>query len=320
MRNAAVRPGKFSFVRAKITRRTMGGVKILFILALYVAAGASAQSSEAIRLIVRGDDFGYTHASNVAMVQAFEKGVMTSASVLTPGPWFGETARILRAHPEWSVGVHLTITSEWNTLRWPPVSPAGAVPSLTAPDGFLWAFGYRSPRPADWRADAAPWAERAPDPGDVEREFRAQIERALRLGVRLDYIDCHMGMACREDLIAITRRLAKEYCLGISSVGMFGEQRFSAKGETNTPEGFTRALVERLDKLAPGLYLYVDHPANDTPELRAVDTNDGEMWGDIRSSVLAAWTDARVRKAIRDRGIELTPMRELFDRSSCAPR
>jgi predicted glycoside hydrolase/deacetylase ChbG (UPF0249 family) len=271
-------------------------------------------------VIVRGDDFGYTHASNMAMAPAFEQGIMTSASVLVPGPWFAETARMLREHPEWSAGVHLTITSEWNTLRWPPVSPAGAVPSLVAPDGFLWAFGYRAPKPADWLADAAPWAERAPDPHDVEREFRAQIDRALELGVRLDYIDCHMGMACREELLPITRKLAKEYCLGISSVGMFGEQRFSAKGETSTPAAFTKALVDRLGALEPGLYLYVDHPAVDTPELRAVDTNNGERWAAIRSSVLAAWTAREVRAVVERRNIELVSMRDLFDRSTCAPR
>ena len=113
----------------------------------------------------------------------------------------------------------------------------------------------------------------------AEREFRAQIDRALALGVRIDYVDCHMGMACREDLIPVTRKLAKEYCLGVSSVGMFGEQRLSAKGATNTPAAFTTALVTELEGLTPGLFLYVDHPAVDTPELRAVDTESGERWG-----------------------------------------
>lgn len=295
-------------------------MRLFFLIALLAGPDVSAQTSDAIRLIVRGDDFGYTHASNAAMVQAFEKGVMTSASVLTPGPWFAETARILREHPEWSVGVHLTITSEWNTLRWPPVSPAAAVPSLVAPDGFLWAFGYRAPKPSDWPADGAPWAAHAPDPREAEIEFRAQIERALAAGVRLDYVDCHMGMACREDLLPVTRKLAKEYCLGVSSIGMFGEKRFSPKAEENTPKAFKAALLAELQKLEPGTYLYVDHPAIDTPELRAVDTRDGERWGDIRSSVLAAWTAPEVRAAIQARHIELVSIGDLFDRSACAAR
>jgi predicted glycoside hydrolase/deacetylase ChbG (UPF0249 family) len=293
---------------------------LLAVLAASATVAGPAHAADAIRLIVRGDDFGYTHASNQALEPAFQRGIMRSASVLTPGPWFAETARILRTHPELSVGVHLTITSEWNTLRWPPVSPAAAVPSLVAPDGFLWAFGYRSPKPKDWPADGAPWAEHAPDPKDAEREFRAQIERALHAGVKVDYVDCHMGMACREDLLPITRKLAKEYCLGISSIGMFGEERFGVRPEANTPAAMKTALLAELKKLKPGLYLYVDHPAADTPEVRAVDTNDGERWGDIRSSVLAAWTDPEVRAFIEKNDVELVPMRTLFDRAACAPR
>jgi hypothetical protein len=129
-----------------------------------------------------------------------------------------------------------------------------------------------------------------------------------------------MGMACREDLLPVTRKLAKEYCLGISSVGMFGEKRFSAKADANTPAAFTAALLAELEKLTPGLYLYVDHPAVDTPELRAVDSNDGRRWADIRSSVLAAWTDPSVQSLVKARNIELVPMRDLFDRTACAPR
>ena len=103
-------------------------VRPALILMLLVAAGLPAQEeSQKVRLWVRGDDFGYTHASNLALEKGFADGVMQSASVLVPGPWFNETAQILRRHPEWSVGVHLTITSEWNTLRWPPVSPAAEV-------------------------------------------------------------------------------------------------------------------------------------------------------------------------------------------------
>ncbi|MBI1353064.1 MAG: ChbG/HpnK family deacetylase [Acidobacteria bacterium] len=278
------------------------------------------QAAEPIRLIVRGDDFGYTHASNMALEKAFEDGVMQSASLLTPGPWFSETARIIRGHPEWSVGVHLTITSEWNTLRWRPVSPISAVPSLVAPDGYLYGFGYRAPRPADWKADGAPWAEHAPNPVEAEHEFRAQIERALGLGLQLDYVDCHMAMACREDLLPITQKLAQQYCLGISGGGMFGEKRFSPKYPDTTRAGIKKALLTALRELEPGLYLYVGHPAEDAPELRAVDTNDGVWWAERRSSVLAAWTDPEVRAEIERKGIELVSIGSLFDKQACAPR
>ena len=104
------------------------------VLLILLCSAASAQDGK-IRLWLRGDDFGYTHASNVAMQKAFEEGFMSSASLLVPGPWFAETAAMAKANPGWNVGVHLTITSEWNVLRWRPVSPISAVPSLVAPDG-----------------------------------------------------------------------------------------------------------------------------------------------------------------------------------------
>ncbi len=304
-----------------VCEKITGGVisswmKIAF--ALLLLAATSAGGAEPVRLIVRGDDFGYSHASNMALAPAFE-GIMTSASLLAPGPWFRETARIVQQHQEWSVGIHLTLTSEWNVLRWRPVSPISAVPSLVAPDGYLWGFGYDRPLPPDRRVDDSPWATHKPDLAEVEREFRAQIDKALTAGLELDYMDCHMGLACRDEILPITRRLAKEYCLGISSAGFFGEQRLSPDYPDLSPSGVKRGLLEALRALTPGLHLYVGHPAADTPELRAVDSGDGERWALRRSSVLAAWTDPEVKAAIEELGIELVSIDELFDKGSCTP-
>ncbi len=81
-----------------------------------MAAPTWAQDDK-IRLWLRGDDFGYTHASNVAMEMAFNKGIMTSASLLIPGPWASESAAMAVANLNWSIGIHLTITSERNVPR-----------------------------------------------------------------------------------------------------------------------------------------------------------------------------------------------------------
>lgn len=293
------------------------GISVL--LAVVSAAGrASAQQGVgAIRLIVRGDDFGYTHASNLAMEQAFAAGFMTSASLLVPAPWFAEAAAVAKHRPEWSLGVHLAVTSEWNRLRWGPL--ATAVPSLVAPDGRFWGSGYGRPPPSDWPADSAPWARHLPDPEEVEAEFRAQIRHALRAGLRLDYIDCHMGLACRDELLPITERLAQEYCLTISSVRLHGERRFAPKyPDDNDDEGVKTALLDALAALEPGLHLYVGHPAVRSPELRAVDSERGEYWYRRRGAVLKAWTDPEVLDLVKGRGIELVPMRD-FAPSDCSP-
>jgi predicted glycoside hydrolase/deacetylase ChbG (UPF0249 family) len=140
------------------------------------------------------------------MEKAFNEGLMTSANLLIPGPWASESAAMAVANPDWSVGIHLTITSEWNVLRWRPVSPIIEVPSLVALDGYLWGNGYR-PGPADTDLTSLR-ATHLPDPDEVKREFRSQIERAKALGLNVEYLDCHMGMACREELLPITRKLA----------------------------------------------------------------------------------------------------------------
>lgn len=269
---------------------------------------------------MRGDDFGYLHASNEAMLLAFEDGVMTSASLLVPAPWFAEAAALAVEHPDWSLGVHLTLTSEWNRLRWGPVAAAAAVPSLLAPDGRFWGGGYGRPRPPDLPPASAPWAGHAPDPVEAELEFRAQIEQALLAGVRLDYVDCHMGVACREELLPITKRLAEEYCLAVSSAGVYGERRVAPDypADANEP-GVLRALLDTLAALEPGLHLYVGHPVVPSPELLAVDSVRGEYWHRRRGAVLKAWTAPEVRAVIERRGIELVPMRE-FVPTDCAGR
>ena len=187
-----------------------------------------------------------------------------------------------------------------------------------APDGRFWGSGYGRPPPAGWPADGAPWARHAPGPEEVEAEFRAQIRHALRAGLRLDYVDCHMGLACREELLPVTKRLAAEFCLTISSGRLHGERRFAPKyPEDNDDEGVKRALLEALAALGPGLHLYVGHPAVRSPELLAVGTARGDYWYRRRGAVLKAWTDPEVLGLVERRGIELVPMRE-FAPSDCS--
>jgi hypothetical protein len=295
-------------------------MRAILLVSIFCAATAGLDAQDGkIRLWLRGDDFGYTHASNMAMETAFEEGFMSSAGLLVPGPWFSESASMALAHPDWNVGVHLTISSEWNVLRWRPVSPISEVPSLVASDGYLYTSGYRAssatPRPDDLRAF------HEPNLVEVEKEFRAQVERAKAAGLNIQYVDCHMGMACREEILPITRKIAAENCIPIAGSQSFpGMRNISLAWDQRTPAEGRRLLEAELRKLTPGLWMYVAHPAVDTPELRAVDTDSGERWAHQRSSVLALWTDPDVRKLIDELGIELVGPRDLFDYEACRPR
>lgn len=273
---------------------------------------------ERIQLIVRGDDFGTTHASNMALQEAFADGIMTSASLLVPGPWFRETAALVRDHPEWRVGVHLTITSEFNRLRWAPVLPAPEVATLVAPDGAMYGGGYFADDPGLTNAHRAHWASAPPDPLEVERELRAQIRLAQEQGIRVDYVDCHMGMACRE-LLPVVQRIAEELCLPIPEQGLLGERDVNLEDAAYTEGEGKDALRAMLESLTPGLWRYIGHPAHDTPELRAVDSEWGPRLAAQRATTHRVWRDPDIRKVIARRGIELVSVADVWDYEACAP-
>src|SRR5687767_15880420 len=104
-------------------------------VALFIAAIALQQPVPTeIRLIVKGDDMGAAHGINVGTIDAFKQGVLSTTNVIVPGPWFLEAARLLKENPGLDAGVHLTLTSEWDSVKWRPLTQ---VPSLVDEDGYL---------------------------------------------------------------------------------------------------------------------------------------------------------------------------------------
>lgn len=277
-----------------------------------------------IRLFVRGDDFGYTHSSNLAMKQAFDAGIMKSASVMAVGPWIAETAALIRSHPEWAVGLHLTITSEWEQLRWGPVLDGKQVPTLIAPDGYFFKNYWTRDKDVALQGmesslrtrieplltDAMPSAEH------VEAELRAQVKLAQKQGIRIDYLDCHMGAACLKPLLPIMLSLSRELCVPIPEEGLMGEQAVGFRIDEN-PAITIKNFRELLLSLKPGLYRVVIHPAEDSPELRAVSLVWGESEAKKRHAALQAVKSEEIKKVIAERDIEIVSVRDLWDYSGC---
>jgi predicted glycoside hydrolase/deacetylase ChbG (UPF0249 family) len=184
-------------------------------------------------LIIHADDLGMAHSVNRATFEALERGWVTSASILVPCPWFPEVARFARAHPEADLGIHLALNSEWTTLRWGPVSPVDEVPSLLDPDGYLPLLETTVAQKAR--------------PAEVERELRAQIERARAAGIRFSHFDSHMGaLYGTAGLLDVYRRLAREYGVPLR----WAREQQAPAGARVPPE---EALLDRVVAVNPGV-------------------------------------------------------------------
>jgi predicted glycoside hydrolase/deacetylase ChbG (UPF0249 family) len=162
--------------------------------------------ADAKLVILHADDLAVAHSVDQASFAALDQKAVSSASVMIPCPWLAEVVAYAKAHPEADLGLHMTLTSEWNTYRWGPVAPRNLVPSLLAPDGGF----YSSTESIATRAN----------PEDAEREIRAQIELAMKLGMHPTHLDMHMGaLAATAELYAMFARVAREYKLPFSLFG-----------------------------------------------------------------------------------------------------
>lgn len=264
-----------------------------------VACGPSLEkTAEPVELIVRGDDMGMTHTCNLAIQKNFKEGILTCASVIVPSPWFEEAARMCGEHPEWCIGVHLTLNSEWSGYRWKPVVPYDEVASLVDEDGYFY--------PTTEAFLAA-----SPELKDVEKELRAQMELALKRGIDVQYIDTHMDTArSTPELREIVLNICQDYDLPLSRESQ--EQQMSIYNIPYNEKG--KALAEQLKQLESGLWLLVVHPGLDTPEERALVDISPEGLPDValnRAAVTAALTSKSIKRIIEKRGIQLTDYRKL---------
>lgn len=275
---------------------------LIYLFTFFVMQSAFAQAPP--RLIVRGDDMGYAHGGNVALMQTYREGIMTSLEIIVPSPWFPEAVEMLKEVPDLDVGIHLALTSEWDNVKWRPVSDA---PSLRDADGYFYPMIYpnsnypgRALTENDWKLV------------DIEREFRAQIELALKHIPRLSHISGHMGcVGINDDVKALTKRLAREYGIDIMPEEM-GVMRAQMEGPRETSAEKITSFIAMLEKLEAGnTYLFVEHPGLDTAELQAISHIGYEDVAADRQGVTDMWTDQRVKDRIKALGIELISYKDL---------
>ena len=162
--------------------------------------GVSMDQSPSGRTVVpHVDDLGASHGANRAFVSLAARGLVTCGSVMVPGAWFREVAGAAAADPALDIGVHLTLTSEWDACRWAPISTVSRASGLIDADGYFWRDVARLRRHMVVEA--------------AEAELRAQVERAMESGIRPTHLDAHMGAAMLPELLGLHVRLGREYGL-----------------------------------------------------------------------------------------------------------
>ncbi|MEX2593735.1 MAG: polysaccharide deacetylase family protein [Anditalea sp.] len=136
-------------------------------------------------VIFHVDDAGMSYESNQGAKISIENGIATSCSIMMTCPWSADMAKYSIAHPEMDAGLHLVLTSEWKAYRWGPLSGSKQVPGLVDQEGNLWSSVEEVVKNAS--------------PDEVEMEIRAQIERALSIGLKPTHLDSHMGTLFASD-------------------------------------------------------------------------------------------------------------------------
>jgi predicted glycoside hydrolase/deacetylase ChbG (UPF0249 family) len=272
-------------------------------------------------VVVHADDVGMCHATLPAIDELMSFGLVTSASVMVPCPWFPEAVAWHRRCPQFDLGIHLTLTSEWDRYRWGPISTREKSTGLLDDEGYF----HRTVQAARWHGR----------PESVDTEMRCQVDFAERSGLMPTHIDNHMFVALCDEFIGLYVRLAWERRIpaflmrapgdaacepgwarrraidwedGVQPV--FDHWRVvTRRGGADDHDAFVRDV---FDGLPAGLTCVLLHPAIDTPELRHI-TGDWQR----RVADFDAFRQPSLREHLRDRGIQLISYRPIREAMRC---
>ncbi|MDB4892021.1 MAG: YdjC family protein [Gemmatimonadetes bacterium] len=248
-------------------------------------------------LILHADDLGVSHSVDAASFDALDKGAISSASIMMPTPWITEVATYAKAHPNADLGLHLTVTAEWETYRWGSVASKDAVASLHDAD-------------ATFPRDVETVVRRA-KPAEVERELRAQVDRALAVGIRPTHLDSHMGaLFATPDLMAAYVKVANDYKLPYLAPNAMLNTIIVANPNIK-PADWLSFYVDVVSKLTPGVSEIIVHLGNDDAELQAVMVGHdayGSAWRQRDRDVVHS---AEFKKALKDNNVTLVRWKDL---------
>ncbi len=278
-------------------------------------------------IILHADDAGMCEEANIATAQLLENNEIQSAAVMLPCPNAEEFIQWAIDHPDSDVGLHLTLTSEWKTHRWGPVSDPALVPGLIDPEGMLW--------------PTVPEVLMNATVEEIEIEIRAQIDRSIALGYQPGHIDTHMGtLYSHPDYVKVFYKLAEEYQIPANAIDLsdstvveflrnagypIDDQIIGLADEYSLPKldfitwvPFGETYEEKVEdfmtlirSFSPGLTEIVFHPSVETENLKTI-TNSWQQ----RVWEVKMFSDPDLIKFFEEEGIIFTNWIEIMSRFS----
>ncbi|NTS76272.1 ChbG/HpnK family deacetylase [Catenovulum sp. SM1970] len=223
----------------------------------------SVKADKKPELLIRVDDVGMSHAVNLGVADFIKTGIPFSASAMVPTPWFSEAVEILSGHQHVAVGLHLTLTSEFKQYKWGPTAGADNVPSIVNKRGEFYP-SVREFLQSDYLLS------------DIEIELRAQVKKAIEMGLEISYVDHHMGIArATPEIAQVVEKVAADYGLAVSRYYREAPINLFHYSVADKPPAFFKEIAylptDRLN-------MFVMHPARDNPELAVLtDMNSTAM-------------------------------------------
>lgn len=276
------------------------------------AAERLGYPADAKLLILHADDLAVGHSVNRASFAALDSHAVSSASIMVPCPWLTEVADYAKQHPDADLGLHLTLTSEWNQYRWGPVSRQN-VSGLLDPNGFFF-------------SDTPPVFKNA-KPAEVEAEIRAQIDKARKAGINPTHVDSHMGtLLFNPAFFEVYVRVAREYGIPFFAPQVPGATPSSSKllketdfipdsvamaQETLKPAEWKDFYTRAIQAMKPGLHEIIVHLGYDDVELQAITSGHPAYGSAWRQRDFDLVTSAEFRKVLRDNNVKLVTWKEI---------
>ena len=270
-------------------------------------------------LIIHADDLGVSQSENSASIYAMEKGSVSSGSIMVPCPWMGDIAAYARSHSQADLGLHLTLTSEWEQYKWPTVTPVNQAASLVNKNGFLFS--------------ATDSLYKSADINEVEKEIRAQIERAKQFGIDPTHFDAHMGcMFGTTAFLELFIKLGREYKVPlllnkdafkmmfnidinnyITDKEVLTDKIFMAQPE-DYKTGMAKYYTTSIQSMKPGLNCILLHAAFENSEMKAVTMNHPDYGAAWRQADFNFFTSKECKALLKQQKIKIITWKEIRDK------